>query len=108
MTTKPQCCKECGSPQTTTRRGKGFCSDRCRVVFNNRRLQRGADLYDLFRALRRERDEAKTLNIWTEICRLEKIWQDEDETMRPGRRSYIEPRRALRVQRGALVEPPAR
>lgn len=76
-------------------RRKLFCSNACRQAFNNRRMQRGADLYDLFRALRRERDKAKTLNLWTYICRLEKQWQDEDERDRPGRRSYMPPKRAL-------------
>lgn len=58
-------------------------------------MQRGAELYDLFRALRRQRSEAKRLNIWTEICRLELAWQMEDDKMRPGRRSYMQPEKAL-------------
>lgn len=58
-------------------------------------MQRGAEMYDLFRALRRERETAKTLGLWAEICRLEKKYNDEDQRERPGRRSYVEPKRAL-------------
>jgi hypothetical protein len=63
--------------------------------------------------LRRERDVAKRMNIWTEICRLELIWQQEDEIERPERRSYVPPSEALAhlydkgsLQRGdVLVKP---
>lgn len=72
-----------------------FCSPSCRQAFNNRRIQRGGEIYDLFRALRRERSKAKALNIWTQICRLELKWQEEDEAQRPGRRSYMPPEKAL-------------
>jgi hypothetical protein len=64
-------------------------------VFNNRRMRRGAEVYDLFRAIRRERSDAKALGLWTEMCRLELRWQEEDEAERPGRRSYMPPRTAL-------------
>lgn len=87
-------CPECGNAHS--RKG-AFCSTSCRQAFNNRRLQRGAEVYDLLRAMRRERDKAKALNVWTEICRLELRWNTEDEAERPGRRSYIEPRRALNM-----------
>jgi len=73
-------------------------------------MQRGAELYDLFRALRRERDTAKGLNLWTQMCRLELTWQQEDERQRPGRRSYVPPKRALgnlfdkgSLQRGEIL-----
>lgn len=86
-------CHECGN--CTTGRDKLFCSTPCRQAFANRRMKRGAELYDLFRALRRERGKAKELNLWTYMCRLEKQWQDEDERDRPGRRSYMPPAKAL-------------
>jgi hypothetical protein len=73
-------------------------------------MQRGAELYDLFRALRRERSEAKALNLWTQICRLELGWQQEDAKQRPGRRSYMPPKKALAnlldkgsLQRGEIM-----
>jgi predicted nucleotidyltransferase component of viral defense system len=65
------------------------------MSFNNRRMKRGAEMYDLFRALRRERSQAKELNIWTELCRLEKKWNDEDEAERDGRKAYMPPQKAL-------------
>jgi len=95
MTTKLQSCQECGAPITGGRIGQEFCAKECRQAFNNRRMQRGAELYDLFRALRRERGAAKDLAIWTAICRLELKWQTEDEAARPGRKSYMPPRKAL-------------
>lgn len=81
-----------------------FCSSPCRQSFNNRRMQRGAELYDLFRALRRERAKAKALNIWTLMCQLERKWNDEDGEKRDGRKSYMPPQKALAnlYDKGAL------
>jgi len=86
------------------REGQEFCGRACRQDFNNRRLQRGADMYDLFRALRRERTTAKEMNIWTMMCRLEHKWQQEDERQRPNRRSYMPPKKALEnlLDKGSL------
>ncbi|QND53450.1 hypothetical protein HB779_17315 [Phyllobacterium sp. 628] len=88
-------CQECGNHISDHRDGKLFCSTVCRQSFNNRRMKRGAELYDLFRALRRERSDAKQLNIWTEMCRLEKQWNDQDVLERPDRKSYMSPKKAL-------------
>lgn len=73
-------------------------------------MQRGAELYDLFRALRRERSEAKALNLWTQICRLELNWHTDDVAERPGRKSYMPPKKALAhlqdkgsLQRGEIL-----
>lgn len=104
-------CLECGNALTASRQPERlFCSPVCRQAFNNRRMQRGAEIYDLFRALRRERAEAKRLNIWTEICRLELAWQTEDDKTRQGRKSYVPPKRALAnlldkgsLQRGEVI-----
>lgn len=87
-------CQECGNAFQSKKQAL-FCCAPCRQAFNNRRMQRGAELYDLFRTLRRERSEAKRLNIWTQICRLELKWQEDDEQKRPGRRSYMPPEKAL-------------
>lgn len=107
MTAAHHACRECGTPVSDGR--KLFCSTPCRMAFNNRRMQRGAMIYDLFRALRRERSEAKKLNIWTEICRLEYVWQQEDERERPGRRSYTPPKEALAnlADKGSLPRGPS-
>jgi hypothetical protein len=104
-------CLECGNEASKGHQPeKLFCCATCRLAFNNRRRDRGADLYDLFRALRRERSEAKRLNIWTQICRLELAWQMADQEARPGRRSYIPPKKALAnlfdkgsLQRGDII-----
>ena len=89
-------CLECGNACSKERQpDKLFCCSSCRLAFNNRRMQRGAEIYDLFRVLRRERDEAKRLNLWTQICRLELAWQTEDEKTRQGRKSYMPAKRAL-------------
>lgn len=95
--TKLQVCQECGQPLTARRAGQEFCKPACRQTFNNRRMQRGAELYDLFRAMRRERADAKGMNLWTEMCRLELKWQTEDDAARPGRRSYMPPQKAITI-----------
>lgn len=95
MSIREPICQECGNRITESRRAKMFCSPACRQTFNNRRMQRGADMYDLFRALRRERGKAKDMNIWTVLCQLEKRWNDEDTEARPGRKSYMPPSKAL-------------
>lgn len=104
MVTHAHHCQECSAPLSARRRGKEFCNATCRQRFNNRRMQRGAELYDLFRALRRERNTAKAMNLWTEICRLELAWNMDDEKQRPGRRSYMRPSKALAnlYDKGAL------
>ncbi|MGJ5032258.1 transcriptional regulator [Bradyrhizobium sp. HKCCYLS2038] len=95
--TKLHKCQECGNPISARRAGQEFCAAPCRQTFNNRRMQRGAELYDLFRALRRERSTASEMNLWTQLCRLELQWQTEDDQQRPGRRSYMPPQKALTI-----------
>lgn len=93
-------CRECSSPFNPISAGRHglisrpdqeFCSSSCRLVWHNRRKSRGAELYDLFRALRRERRVAGELDLWTAICRLETKWHEEDE----GRVTYAPPRESL-------------
>jgi hypothetical protein len=103
-------CLECNEPTGERREGAQFCCSSCRMAFNNRRRDRGAEMYDLFRALRRERDTAKVLKLWTKMTQLELHWQEEDERERPGRRSYTPPKRAIenlqdrgRLPRGDLL-----
>lgn len=95
MSSAPCQCQECGVALNRPQIERLFCSPSCRMEFNNRRARRGAEIYDLFRALRRERSEAKRLNMWTLICQLELKWQQEDDAKRPGRRSYMPPEKAL-------------
>lgn len=91
---KQQClCRECGAP--VDRDDALFCSGVCRQAFNNRRLQRGAQLYDLFMALRFNRPLASSLGLWSILCRLASEWRSLDQVERAGRQSWQDPRRFL-------------
>ncbi len=88
MSKKPvRCCREC---QTTL--GEGFkasavfCGIPCKATWNNRRKNRGADLYDLWMTMRYARDDAKQLEVWKEMCRLSEGWKVEDD--RAGIKSF--------------------
>ena len=83
-------CQECGTSLTASPYGKKFCSDKCRSDFNNRRLQRGATLYDFFMTLRYERDKAKDEKVWGAMCRLAEAMRDEDVEYRGGRNSWAD------------------
>lgn len=90
-------CLECATPIPPSRSGepRRFCCTACRRAFNNRAQTRGAHAYHLIRAIRRDRDEAKELNLWTELCRLELAWEDEDRAAGRVTNSYKPPRMAL-------------
>lgn len=91
--TKPRPdCRECGSALTGTHKRKTFCSTECRRAFNNRRQQRGAQMYDFFMDLRYNRDEAKRDKIWGVMCRVAETYRDEDIARRGGRESWMDPR----------------
>ena len=84
-------CIECGCPFLPVRAHGEFCEAACRKAFNNRRLVRGAELYDLFMALRYDRGVAKTLKVWRLICRMASAFRAEDVAQRDGRRSWADP-----------------
>lgn len=99
-----RCCRECSSPlhapsaagsnrPKKARQDAKFCSTPCRTTWNNRRKDRGADLYDLWMAMRYCREEAKALGVWKEICRLSEKWNDEDKAA--GRTSFERPQVVL-------------
>jgi predicted nucleic acid-binding Zn ribbon protein len=72
-------CRECGNAIAADRKPNAkFCSDGCKAAWNNRRKKRGADIYDLWMAMRYERDEAKRLGVWKEMCRLSEKWHEQD------------------------------
>lgn len=75
--------------------GKRFCGQPCRLRFNNRRLQRGAEFYDLFMAMRYDRAEAKRLGVWASMCRMGQQMREEDQRERDGRKSWREPKDVL-------------
>lgn len=81
-------CRECGEATVSTRKPKEFCSDKCRMAHSNRRRMRGAEIYDLFMAMRYERALAAKLKVWTTMCQLAAEWRREDEAERGGRASW--------------------
>lgn len=88
-----RCCRECktelGSGPNGYKASAVFCGIPCKAKWNNRRKNRGADIYDLWMAMRYERDEAKRLGVWKEMCRLSEKWHDED--VAAGIKSYEMP-----------------
>ena len=81
-------CLECGKPSSSPAANAEFCSTPCRKAWNNRRLTRGAELYDLMMVCRFDRGRAKALRIWTLMCRLVSTFRHEDRRDRDGRRSW--------------------
>ena len=87
-------CRECGETFDGSKAAKFCPGTSCRRDWNNRRQQRGAQLYDVFMTLRGERQLTADLkrvsgvNLWTMTCQLASGWNAEDEQQRGGRRSY--------------------
>lgn len=80
-------CRECGKPLgPSVRPEKKFCCHPCGFAWNNRRKLRGAELYDLFMAMRYERGAAKLYGVWAIICRMAAMWNEEDKER--GAKSY--------------------
>jgi predicted nucleic acid-binding Zn ribbon protein len=73
-------CLECGKPiGPSVRYEKKFCAHACGTVYNNRRKQRGAELYDIFMAMRFDRANAKDKGAWAVMCRMASQWKAEDD-----------------------------
>ena len=78
-------CLECGKPVGASMRyDKKFCCSDHGTAWNNRRKQRGAELYDLFMTMRFDRPSA--VGVFTIICRMASNWHAEDK--KAGLRSY--------------------
>lgn len=92
-------CRECGERFTPPANRRGarpkFCAPEHAKAFNNRRMRRGAEVYDLFRAMRRDRKAAAALGVWNAMCRLDLVWQEEDEAAGRKVRSFLPPAEAL-------------
>lgn len=88
-------CLECGAPFAPKTPHGEFCSSRCRRAFNNRRAVRGAELYDLFMALRFERELATGLKLWKLLNRMAAGFRAEDVRRRGGRKSWRSARRVI-------------
>lgn len=94
-----------------------FCSRECSQAFGNRRMKRGAEIYDLFYACRFDRDEAKKHGAWNAICQLAIRWREEDAAA--GRddlachsvaymMEHLFSRRDLRPEKNLYIKEPAK
>lgn len=81
-------CIECGETFNPKAAHQDFCRTSCKSAFNNRRLLRGAEIFDLIMILRYERPIAKALKVWKLICRLTAAYREEDTRQRAGRHSW--------------------
>jgi predicted nucleic acid-binding Zn ribbon protein len=88
-------CNECGAAYQPGRMDQFFCANACRMTFENRRMIRGKEIYDLFMIMRYERGIARVRGIWAIACRLAQQWKAEDDALRGGRRSWTPSGRAL-------------
>ena len=89
-------CLECGEPCGSRARRADFCSSPCRKAFNNRRMTRGAELYDLVMANRYDRELATELGVYTLITRMTLKFHEQDEKERAGRKSWRHPKTIIR------------
>jgi hypothetical protein len=79
-------CRECGSVFTTTHPSKCFCEASCRIRFNNRRMQRGMELYDFAMERRYSREhEKEARSVLDALCM---GYRDRDKEVRQGRKSW--------------------
>lgn len=84
-------CHECGcviERKGPSRRPPKFCCDAHRKAFNNRRMTRGAVLYDEIMKWRFRRGENK--DAIALLAQLASIYRDKDNRARDGRPSWIE------------------
>ena len=101
----PKCCAECGEPYTCQRIAGSyeqdmFCSTRCRKMFNNRRMVRGAELYDLVMAWRFERKTGDKIDVRGMIGRVASAYRDSDKVKRGGRKSWSLAKALERIPHG--------
>lgn len=88
---RARCCRECGAALDPERQGALFCTNPCRQAFQNRRRERGAELYDLFMLHRCQRPVGKRIRAFFIMCRLASRWRAEDQRQRAGRPSWSPP-----------------
>lgn len=87
---KPHLCRECGCDLAPLglKPSAAFCSPAHRKAWNNRRMIRGAELYDLIMADQYERDLRGPLELRAQISRLARVYRDADKALRNGRQSW--------------------
>lgn len=84
-------CRECGAPFVPGNTHGEFCSTACRKAFANRRMTRGAELYDLLMVLRYERPLARAKSVFTLLCRAAQRFREARLRERAGRPSWEHP-----------------
>lgn len=110
ITTRKHECKWCGAAYTLTARAydhqrSAFCSTAHKTAFNNLRLSRSVQLYDLFMANSFERGapERKSGQLRRAMGRLASRWRDEDHAARDGRKSWGDWRQVLDLDRTLTI-----
>ena len=89
-------CLECGGDIPATAQGTAeFCCRTCQKTWGNRRMQRGAQLYDMVMILRFDRRAAKARGIWSLLCAVASAFRDADNARRAGRRSWRKPQQVI-------------
>lgn len=87
-------CLECGA-EFERAPNREFCSAKHRKDWNNRRMQRGTALYDLYIAHRFDRANAQALHAMTAMNRMTAQFRAEDRAQRAGRQSWRSPRAVI-------------
>lgn len=85
-------CKECGQEFVSGRADAVFCGGACRQAFNNRRLRRGAQLYDAAMEYRDKRERGGLAELTTIIDRF--LQQDREA----GRVTYFDKAHRLKYE----------
>lgn len=94
MKTDTHQCDECQKLlRADHKAGARFCCAACRINWRNRRMSRGADLYDAFMALRFDREDAVAHGMDVLMKRMAAGWIKEDEEA--GRKSYFPARTTM-------------
>lgn len=84
------CCRECGLElgPLGLRKGAVFCKPEHRKAWNNRRMIRGAELYDIVMAIRYDREFASTHSLMTLLSNQARAYRDADNAFRDSRDSW--------------------
>lgn len=91
-------CRECGETFPLRRGGTLFCCDAHRSAYNNRRIQRGGEVYDVLMEMRFDRKAASATKAWSTLCAIAGRFHDEDVSQRAGRPSWSPTTRMAKVQ----------
>lgn len=79
-------CLECGTKYERKRSAAEFCGDKCRMAFNQRRRDRGTELYDILMSARFDaKDRAAPGDL---VAKLLSAYKAADDHARNGRASW--------------------